>query len=135
MSHPSSIEEAILAAIHAQGEQKIANHAYFNFLKTNLYMPVEKDSIDQEPKVLFLEENDNIFLPVFSEEQYLQEWAGTELHLIDIFQVTGIELLKGLGNNVTVAFNPGQSSYKEFNPEEIEKLKTMVVKIQQMLSD
>jgi hypothetical protein len=135
MSHPSSIEEAILAAIEAQGEQKIANHAYFNFLKSKLYIPVEKNSLDQEPKVLFLEENDHIFLPVFSDPLYLQEWAGSELHLIDIFELSGIELLKGLGSHVTVAFNPGQTSYKEFNPEEIEKLKTMVVKIQQMLSE
>ena len=131
---PASIEEVILAAIEAEGEQTIANQAYINFLKSTLYMPVEKDSLEQEPKVLFLEENDHIFLPVFSDEQYLKEWAGSELTLIDIFELTGIELLKGLGENVTVAFNPGSPSYKEFNPEEIDKLKTMVLKIQKLVN-
>jgi len=133
MSMNKKIEDAILAAIKASGEQQTANHAYFNFLKSTLCMPVEKNSLEEEPRVLFLEEHDHIFLPVFSDAKYMEEWAGEEFKQIDIFQLTGIELLKGLGENVIIAFNPGQESYKEFNPEEIEKLKTMVVKIQSLL--
>jgi hypothetical protein len=133
MSNTKKNEEAILAALQSAGEQQTANHAYFNFLKATLYMPVEKNSPQDDPKVLFLEDGDHIFLPVFSQENYLKDWAGEHYDQIDNFQLTGIDLLKGLGLNVTIAFNPGQESYKEFNPEEIEKLKTMVVKIQNLM--
>jgi len=44
-----------------------------------------------------------------------------------------VELLSGLGDDVTVALNPGAPTYKEFNPEEILKLKTMVAKIKGMM--
>ena len=126
------LEKTILQTIAANGDSKLANHAYFTFLKSDVYLPIEKGT-SEEPRVLFLEQNEHVFLPVFSDQQYLSQWAGDEFDKIDLYSLSGIELLKGLGDDVTLAFNPGTPSYKEFNPEEINKLKTMVVKIQSLL--
>lgn len=125
-----TLEEAIVKAIAEEGQQNVANQAYFTFLKSALFMPIEKNSGD-EPRVLFLESDENVFLPVFSQQSFLIEWAAESVDKIDIYELSGVELLSGLGEQVTVALNPGTQTYKEFNPEEILKLKTMVSKIQQ----
>jgi len=131
-----ALEQAILDTMDAEGDQKLASHAYFTFLKSQLHLPVEQsDQEDAEPRVLFLEQNEAIFLPVFSQIDYLTQWAGEEIEKIDRFTLSGVELLKGLGENVTIALNPGFPSYKEFNPEEVNKLKTMVMKIQSLVQD
>jgi hypothetical protein len=131
MNGHHNLEDVILTALNNEGEQKAATQAYFSFLKSKLFLPIEKDSGD-DPRVLFLEEKNLIFLPIFSEMIYLTTWAGNEAHLIDVYELSAIDLLKGLGANVHLSFNLGQISYKEFNPKEIEQLKTMVVKIQSL---
>lgn len=130
-----TLEQAIESAIAKEGEQTVATQAYMQFLKSQLLMPIENpdNHVDDEPRVLFLETDNQVFLPVFSQLEYLKEWAKDDFDKIGTFQLSGIELLKGLGVNVTVALNPGAPSYKEFNPEEIEKLKTMVMKIQTLM--
>ena len=60
-------------------------------------------------------------------------WAADSLAQIDMYELSGVELLSGLGDDITLAFNPGAPTYKEFNPEEILKLKTMVAKIKGMM--
>ncbi|NDC31751.1 MAG: SseB family protein, partial [Bacteroidetes bacterium] len=92
----------------------------------------EKGSGD-EPRVLFLESDEYVFLPIFSQKIFLIEWAAESMSRIDIYELSAIELLAGLGEHVTVALNPGTATYKEFNPEEILKLKTMVTKIQHLV--
>lgn len=130
---PEQLEQAIKNAIAADGEQSQATQAYFAFLKGELHLPIEKSQdADAEPKVLFLEQEQHVFLPVFSKQEYLSQWAGDQIHQIDSLALTGVELLKGLGDHVTVALNPGLESYKEFNPDELAKLKTMVLKIQEL---
>lgn len=134
--NPEQFEKTILDAIASDGEQKLATQAYFAFLKSELHLPIEKsEEPNAEPKVLFLEQEQHVFLPVFSKAEYLIEWAGELINQIDRFTITGVELLKGLGDNVTIALNPGLESYKEFNPDEIAKLKTMVLKIQSLVND
>ena len=127
-----NLEQAILDAFESMGEQKQATQAYFSFLKSQIHLPVEKGSLDTEPMVLFLEHEDHVFLPIFSSVEYLETWAADEISKIDIYTISGVELIKGLGEYVIVALNPGTSTYKEFNPEEIDKLKTMVLKIQSL---
>jgi hypothetical protein len=128
----SNLEQAILDAFAAMGEQKQATQAYFSFLKSQIHLPVEKGSLETEPMVLFLEHGEHVFLPIFSNIEYLKTWAAEEINQIDIYTITGVELIKGLGDHVIVALNPGTSTYKEFNPDEIEKLRTMVLKIQSL---
>lgn len=124
-----TLEDAIAKAMAEEGQQSFANQAYFTFLKSAVFMPIEKGSGD-EPRVLFLESNEHVFLPVFSQKPFLVDWAAESISQIDIYELSSIELLAGLGEQVTVALNPGTATYKEFNPEEILKLKTMVTKIQ-----
>jgi hypothetical protein len=128
-------EQAILSALTNPEDSNQVNHAYFKFLKSQVYLPCEPNGDPNDPRVLFLEEEEQIFLPVFSEEDYLKEWAGEDQDKIASFMVTGVELILGLGEKVTLAYNPGQSSYKEFNPEEIIKLKTMVAKIKSLVEN
>ena len=126
-------EQAILTALGNPEDSTQINHAYFKFLKTEVFLPCEPGSDPNDPRVLFLEESEHIFLPIFSEQTYLETWAAEDQDKINFFQVSGLELIMGLGENVTLAFNPGQASYKEFNPEEVTKLKTMVAKIQSLI--
>lgn len=132
---PEQLEQAIINAISSDGEQSQATQAYFAFLKSELHLPIEKsEHEDAEPRVLFLEQDQLIFLPIFSQPEYLINWAADQIEQIDRFTLTGVELLKGLGDNVTLALNPGLDSYKEFNPDEIAKLKTMILKIQSLVN-
>ena len=130
-----TLEQAIENALAKEGEQTLATQAYMQFLKSQLLLPIEHpdNHEDDEPRVLFLETDNHVFLPVFSQLSYMKDWAKEDFAKIGTFQLSGIELLKGLGENVTVALNPGTPSYKEFNPEEIDKLKTMVMKIQSLM--
>jgi hypothetical protein len=127
-----SLEDAISKALAEEGQEGAATKAYFTFLKSALLLPIEKGSGD-EPRVLFLEDQGHVFLPVFSQKEFLIVWAAESLAQIDMYELSGIELLSGLGDDVTIALNPGTPTYKEFNPEEILKLKTMVTKIKGML--
>jgi hypothetical protein len=127
-----TLEQAIISALEQQGEDDTATKAYFAFLKAKHFLPIEKGSGD-DPKVLFLESEDKILLPIFSCPEYLHVWAGEHLAQIDIYELSAVELLSGLGEEVSLVFNPGMSSYKEFNPEEILKLKTMIAKMKSLL--
>jgi hypothetical protein len=122
----NELDQAIQAALNDPNQ---ANHAYFKFLKAKVYLPCEPESDPEDPRVLFLESDNGIFLTIFSNEANLWDWAGEDKDKISSFEVLGLELVQGLGEKVTLALNPGQSSYKEFNPDEITKLKTMVAKI------
>jgi len=127
------LEEAIQTAISEEGQDGTATKAYLSFFKNQLFLPIEKGSGD-EPRVLFLETPEQIFLPVFSQQEILVSWAAETIEKIDIFECSGVELIAGLGDNVTLSFNPGTDSYKEFNAEEILKLKTMVAKIRNLVA-
>lgn len=127
-----NLEQAILEALARQGDDDTATKAYFAFLKARHFLPIEKGSGD-DPKVLFLQDNDKVLLPIFSCQEYMHVWAGEHLSQIDIYELSANELLSGLGEEVTLVFNPGMSSYKEFNPEEILKLKTMIAKMKSLL--
>ena len=127
------LETLIVDALSSMGEQLPVNQAYFAFLKASLLLPIEQGSLE-DPKVLFLHEDEQIVLPVFSQQKYLSAWASDEIHKISVYELKGSELISGLGDNVTLAFNPGTSSYKLFSPEEILKLKTIVSKMKQLIS-
>ncbi len=125
----NDIELAIHQALESQGNQAEVNKAYLAFMKANFFIPIEKKSADEEPNVLFLTENDKVFMPVFSQREYLQRWAQEISEQIDVLHLTGANLLGGVGDNVTVCFNIGTPTYKEFNPGEIARMRSMLIKI------
>jgi hypothetical protein len=125
----NSLNTAVKAALEAQGNLKEANKAYLEFIKANFIVPVEQTiDEDEEPKVLFFQEGANVFLPVFTEMSHLDAWAKEIAQKIHLLKLTGVDLLKGMGDNVTVCLDIGTDGYKEFNPSEIARMKSMVLK-------
>lgn len=124
-----NIEQAIKEALEASGNLKEANKAYLEFIKANFIVPVEKQTeVAESPRVLFLQEGSDTFLPVFSARNYLDDWAAGITDKIAVLTLTGVDLLKGIGDNTTVCLNIGSSIYKEFNPSEIARMRSMVLK-------
>jgi hypothetical protein len=126
----NELEIAIAEAIAAEGNSKEANKAYLEFIKANFMIPIENEGEEEteHPKVLFFEEGGNIFLPVFTNLEILQTWSMGIADKIQLLRLSGVNLLKGIGENVTVSLNIGSKLYKEFNPSEIMRMKSMVLK-------
>ncbi|EHL29858.1 SseB family protein [Legionella drancourtii] len=124
----NALEQAIKDAFDSSGNTKEANKAYLEFIKANFIIPVEQTTEDEQPKVLFLQENKDIFLPVFTEMHYLDAWAGDIAAKINLLKLSGVDLLKGLGEHITICLNIGSDTYKEFNPSETARMRSMVLK-------
>ncbi|PWY57541.1 Fe-S center protein [Legionella qingyii] len=125
----NALNLAIKEALEAAGNSKEANKAYLEFIKANFIIPVEQSSNDDQPVVLFLQEGEHIFLPVFTEMSYLDAWASDIVKDIKLLKLSGVDLLKGLGDNVTICLNIGSEIYKEFNPSETARMRSMILKL------
>ena len=128
----TSLEQAIEQALCAGGENKAANKAYLEFIKANFIIPTQINLgpvAEAAPEVLFLQEGDHIFLPVFTTMEHLSVWANEISDQINVLHLSGIDLLKGLGEAVTVCLNIGTPLYKEFNPSETARMRSMVLKL------
>jgi len=125
----NALESAIQQAFQQNGDSNVANKAYLEFLKANFIIPIEKNPKSEEVEVLFFTENHQTFLPVFSSREYLDIWALQIKDEINILRLSGVDLLKGIGDNVIVSLNPGSNLYKEFNQAEIGRMKNMALKI------
>ena len=79
--------------------------------------------------MLYLVENQHSFLPVFSSMDWFDAWAKPIENDIDLLKLSGVDLLKGLGEDVTVCLNIGSDVYKEFNPSELARMRSMVLKL------
>lgn len=124
----NELEHAIEQALITEGNNKEANKAYLEFIKANFIIPVEKNSADDEPRVLFLQENNQVFLPVFTRMDYFDNWASDIAEDIKLLKLSGVDLLKGIGEQVIVSLNIGSKFYKEFNPGELARMRSMVLK-------
>ena len=127
----SALEEAIATALTTYGESKSANKAYLEFIKANFIIPtqIHIGPVDEfTPKVLFLQESEHVFLPVFTTMEYLSIWAHEISDQINVLHLSGVDLLKGLGDEVTVCLNIGTPHYKEFNPSETARMRSIVLK-------
>lgn len=125
----NSLELAIKKALDSEGDSKDANKAYLEFIKANFIIPVHKNETGEEPEVLYLEEGGSFFLPVFSDKQYFDNWALEVADSIQVLKLSGVDLLKGIGENVNVCLNIGSEIYKEFNSSELTRMKSMVLKL------
>lgn len=125
----SALEHAVEQALLMEGATQEANKAYLEFIKANFLIPIEKDSEHSDPRVLYLCEGEHVFLPVFTNKTQLDEWAKPIEDEIALLNLTGVNLLKGIEENVTVCLNIGSQHYKEFNPQEIARMRSMVLKL------
>lgn len=124
----SSLERAILDALAANGESVAANRAYLEFTKANFIIPIRRESAPDAPEVLFLTENNEHFLPVFTSMEYLDTWAAEIAAEISILRLSGVDLLKGIGDQVHVCLDPPTPHGKVFSPAEIARMKGIVLK-------
>ena len=124
----NSLEIAIKKALDLSGSATEANKAYLEFIKANFIIPVDKNSDPENPEVLYLEEGEHQFLPVFTSMDFCDRWAVEIGDSIHILKLSGVDLLKGIGEKVTVCLNIGSSIYKEFNPGELARMRSMVLK-------
>lgn len=122
------LNEAIKNAFEAEGATKEANKAYLEFIKANFIVPIENQSDEDAPRVLFLQEGNLCFLPVFTEQKFLDAWAAEVSQSIKLLKLSGVDLLKGIGDNVAICLDIGSPFYKEFNPSEIARMRSMVLK-------
>lgn len=125
----NSLEIAIKNALNLSGSTAEANKAYLEFIKANFIIPVDINSDPENPEVLYLEENQHILLPVFTSMAHFDQWACDISEEINVLKLTGVDLLKGIGDQVTVCLNIGSTSYKEFNPAELARMRSMVLKL------
>ncbi|NDH68023.1 MAG: SseB family protein [Gammaproteobacteria bacterium] len=126
----NALEQAVDIAIHKNGDSISANKAYLEFIKANFIIPIEKQNqADSEPQVLYLDTGTQTFLPVFSNMSYFDAWAEPIKNDIQILKLSGVDLLKGLGENTYVSFNIGSPIYKEFNPGELARMRSMILKL------
>lgn len=125
----NTLEIAIEQAIASAGSNNEANKAYLEFIKANFIIPIENKSASAEPEVLYLEENSQTFLPVFTSMTYFDQWAIDIKDNIQLLKLSGVDLLKGIGEHVIVSLNIGSHLYKEFNPSELARMRSMVLKL------
>lgn len=125
----NNLELAIKEALDSEGSSKEANKAYLEFIKANFIIPIEKNSASNQPEVLYLEENGRFFLPVFTNMHYFDNWAKQIKDAIQLLKLSGVDLLKGSEEQVTVCLNIGSEIYKEFNPAELARMRSMVLKL------
>ena len=125
----NAMEIAIEQAISAKGSSKEANKAYLEFIKANFIIPVEKNSLGNDPEVLYLEDSNQTFLPVFTNMTYFEHWATDIKDNIQLLKLSAVDLLKGIGEHVIVCLNIGSNLYKEFNPAELARMRSMVLKL------
>lgn len=127
--HMNALGLAIKDALDNSGTLKEANKAYLEFIKANFIIPLEQNTSEDTAQVLFLQEGEHVFLPVFTEKKYLDTWAQDIADQINILKLSGVDLLKGLGEDVIVCLDIGSEHYKEFLPAETARMRSMVLKL------
>jgi hypothetical protein len=125
----NEIEKSIQQALLSEGDNTHANKAYLEFIKANFLIPIEKNSSEDAPEVLYAVENNQTFLPVFTSRVYFDNWANQIEDSINLLTLSGVDLLKGVGEDVIVCLNIGSDLYKEFNPAELARMRSMVLKL------
>lgn len=125
----NALELAIQEAFNHPEEPPITNKVYLEFIKANFIVPIERTSAEDAPEVLFFQENNQLFLPVFTEMAHLDQWATEISDRIKLLKLSGVDLLKGIGDDVTVCLDIGARTYKEFNPAELARMRSMVLKL------
>ncbi|MDX1901636.1 MAG: SseB family protein [Gammaproteobacteria bacterium] len=129
------LEQAIAEAYASQGQQADVNRVHLLLLQTKFYLPVQKEHTptEEEPfRPLFAVHEKHIFMLAFEAEDQMAAWAAEQAGEIAHVQLSGRDLVVGIGENVFLVLNPGAKLSKEFSPEELQYLKKIVARIEQM---
>lgn len=137
----TELDKLIQAAFSSEGKQDDVNKVYLTLLRSMLFVPVVKmtesdgaaPGSEEEPfKPLFAKIDDKYFMLAFDGVERLSAWAGDELAKIDYVELIGRDLIAGINDQVYLCLNVGTEFYKEFSPDEVKKLKTVVSRIDQL---
>ncbi len=133
----TDLDKAISAAFTSEGKQDDVNKVYLLLLRTLLFVPVskEKKPTQDEPfSPLFAAIDDKYYMLAFDTLERLTSWAGEHMNEMAYVELSGHDLVKGIGEQVYFSLNLGSDFYKEFLPDEIKRLKTIAAKIEQFKS-
>jgi hypothetical protein len=132
----TELDQVIANAFGSEGKQDDVNKVYLLLLRTTLFIPVQKNpdvKAEAEPFTpLFGVINDQIFMVGFDTLAKLQQWAKEEADKLDYVELTGRDVIAGIGDSVFLGINPATDYYKEFSPDEIKRLKMIVSRIDQL---
>jgi len=134
----TELDQVIAAAYASEGKKEDVNKVYLALLRSPVFVPVEKVAHDavlneEEPfRPLFAKVEDNYFMVIFDTLERLTAWADVELGKLDYVELNGKDVVAGIGENVFLCVNIGSPYYKEFSPDEVKRLKTVVSRIEQM---
>lgn len=124
-----ALETAVVAAFEANGNAKEANKAYLEFTKANLIMPVDASQPKSDnPIPLYGVDGEEVYVPVFSSDTLFDNWAKEIQDEIVVLRLSGVDFLKGIGEDIHVCLNIGDPSYKVFLPSEVARMRSIVLK-------
>ncbi len=125
----NALNQAIKNAFANGNDNQAINKAYLEFIKANFIIPIEHSEAEEDPRVLFLVEDEKVYLPVFTEMVHLDNWAKEINQEIKLLKLSAVDLLKGLGEEVIVCLDIGSEYYKQFEPAETARMKSMILKL------
>lgn len=131
----TELDKAIAAAYTSEGKQDDVNKVYLTLLRTELFVPVQKDRVPDDEEAfrpLFANIDDNYFMLAFDTIERLTMWAGDQFSNIDYVELSGRDVIAGMNEKVFLCLNLGTDFYKEFQPDEILQLKKIVARIDQL---
>jgi hypothetical protein len=133
----TELDTHIKKAFENPDDPKSAASVYNTFFKSELFLPCKKLTAEEQQSLyddeqrfipLYSEHEGNYYLLVFDTLKRLDEWAGELRSGIDYASIQGSDLVVGLGEKVFVCLNFGTDYYKEFSPQEVAKLKGILIK-------
>ncbi len=133
----TDLDKAISAAFASEGKQDDVNKVYLLLLRTTLFVPVSKEKpphSDEPFTPLFANIDGRYYMLAFDTLERLTRWAGEHIKEMAYIELSGHDLIKGINDQACFSLNVGTTYYKEFLPEEIKRLKTIVSRIEQMKS-
>lgn len=131
----TDLDKAISAAFASEGKQDDVNKVYLLLLRTILFIPVSKENTQDsnEPFApLFANIDGRHYMLAFDTLERLTIWAGEYMNEMGYVELSGHDLIKGINDQACFSLNVGTTYYKEFLPDEIKRLKTIVSRIEQM---
>lgn len=138
----TELDKLIKAAYMSNAEKDLTNKVYIELFSTRLYMPVSKAQVnfvsqqdDQPVMPLYIEQAGLIYILIFDREERLLDWAGTHLNEMSYIELSGRELIQGLNDNICLCLNYGTEYYKQFFPDELQLLKSVIAKTMPTDSD
>ncbi len=129
----SELINAIESAYQDPENERLSNDAHRLFLNNIFVLPTRKINKDEEPTALFYSDNGKHFMPVFTNNELFNQWAGEHLSEMGWITIAGKDLVLGCGADVYLCLDVGQSHYKEFPPDEINQLKQVVLKLERII--